>query len=111
HLTRLLPDALPISYCGQLIEDGLLEKDRHRPCLVLLGGEAVSDTVWQRLRDTPGVLGYNLYGPTEYTINTLGGGTEDSATPTVGAPIHNTRVYVLDSALTPLPPGVPGALY
>src|SRR5699024_11000707 len=83
------------SYCGQLIEDGLLEKDRHRPCLVLLGGEAVSDTVWQRLRDTPGVLGYNLYGPTEYTINTLGGGTEDSATPTVGAPIHNTRVYVL----------------
>ena len=99
------------SYCGQLIEDGLLEKDRHRPCLVLLGGEAVSDTVWQRLRDTPGVLGYNLYGPTEYTINTLGGGTEDSATPTVGAPIHNTRVYVLDSALTPLPPGVPGELY
>ena len=99
------------SYCGQLIEDGLLEDDRHRPCLVLLGGEAVTDTVWQRLRDTPGVLGYNLYGPTEYTINTLGGGTEDSATPTVGAPIHNTRVYVLDSGLAPVPPGVPGELY
>ncbi|WP_017611886.1 non-ribosomal peptide synthetase, partial [Nocardiopsis salina] len=100
------------SYCGQLIEDGLLEQDgRHVPCLVLLGGEAVSDAVWQSLREAPGVLGYNLYGPTEYTINTLGGGTEDSAAPTVGAPIHNTRVYVLDSGLAPVPPGVPGELY
>ncbi|GAB3713972.1 non-ribosomal peptide synthetase [Nocardiopsis nanhaiensis] len=100
------------SYCGQLIEDGLLAEDgRHRPCLVLLGGEAVTDTVWRRLREAPGVLGYNLYGPTEYTINTLGGGTEDSAGPTVGAPIHNTRVYVLDSGLAPVPPGVPGELY
>lgn len=100
------------SYCGQLIEDGLLGEDgRHAPCLVLLGGEAVSDAVWQRLREAPGVLGYNLYGPTEYTINTLGGGTEDSAAPTVGAPIHNTRVYVLDSGLSPVPPGVPGELY
>lgn len=100
------------SYCGQLIEDGLLGEDgRHVPCLVLLGGEAVSDAVWQRLREAPGVLGYNLYGPTEYTINTLGGGTQDSAAPTVGAPIHNTRVYVLDSGLCPVPPGVPGELY
>ncbi|WP_028647577.1 amino acid adenylation domain-containing protein [Nocardiopsis sp. CNT312] len=100
------------SYCGQLIEDGLLAEDgRHRPCLVLLGGEAVSDTVWRRLAEAPGVLGYNLYGPTEYTINTLGGGTGDSDAPTVGAPIHNTRVHILDSGLSPVPPGVPGELY
>ena len=73
--------------------------------LVLLGGEAVSDAVWDRLRDTEGVLGYNLYGPTEYTINTLGGGTDDSATPIVGWPIWNTRAYVLDAALRPVPAG------
>ncbi|MEY9211222.1 amino acid adenylation domain-containing protein [Thermobifida halotolerans] len=99
------------SYCGQLIEDGLLDGGRHRPALVLLGGEAVSDTVWQALRDADGVLGYNLYGPTEYTINTLGGGTADSAAPTVGGPIANTRVHVLDSALRPVAPGTPGELY
>ena len=57
------------------------------------------------------MLGYNLYGPTEYTINTLGGGTDDSATPTVGWPIWNTRAYVLDAALRPVPAGVPGELY
>ncbi|WP_344237930.1 thioesterase domain-containing protein, partial [Actinocorallia libanotica] len=56
-------------------------------------------------------LGYNLYGPTEYTINTLGGGTTDSATATVGRPIWNTRAHVLDERLRRVPVGVPGELY
>ncbi|MFF3687025.1 amino acid adenylation domain-containing protein [Streptomyces sp. NPDC002187] len=103
------------TYAQLLIEEGLLERDetagKHRPALVLLGGEAVSDTVWSRLRRTEGTYGYNLYGPTEYTINTLGGSTADSATSTVGIPIRNTRAYVLDMMLRPVPPGCPGELY
>ncbi|WP_217212980.1 non-ribosomal peptide synthetase [Streptomyces sp. AC550_RSS872] len=103
------------TYAQLLIEEGLLDEDeaagKHRPALVLLGGEAVSDTVWTRLRRTEGVYGYNLYGPTEYTINTLGGSTTDSATSTVGLPIRNTRAYVLDTMLRPVPPGCPGELY
>ena len=53
------------TYCQLLIEQGLLTDGpgRHRPTLVLLGGEAVSDAVWAALRDTDGVCGYNLYGP------------------------------------------------
>ncbi|MDQ0772819.1 amino acid adenylation domain-containing protein/non-ribosomal peptide synthase protein (TIGR01720 family) [Streptomyces aurantiacus] len=97
------------TYAHLLIEQGLLEG--HRPPLVLLGGEAVSETVWNRLRDTEGTYGYNLYGPTEYTINTLGGGTLDSATPTVGRPIRGTRAHILDAWLRPVPEGVPGELY
>ncbi|MFE4644884.1 amino acid adenylation domain-containing protein, partial [Streptomyces sp. NPDC056730] len=103
------------TYAQLLIEEGLLDRDatvgKHRPALVLLGGEAVSDTVWTKLRRTEGTYGYNLYGPTEYTINTLGGSTTDSATPTVGLPIRNTRAYVLDAMLRPVPPGCPGELY
>ncbi|MBX6768864.1 MAG: amino acid adenylation domain-containing protein, partial [Actinomadura rubrobrunea] len=103
------------TYAHHLIEEGLLDHDpdagRHRPALVLLGGEAVTETVWARLRDTDGTFGYNLYGPTEYTINTLGGGTVDSDTPTVGRPIWNTRAYVLDAALRPVPDGALGELY
>ncbi|MGH3613703.1 MAG: amino acid adenylation domain-containing protein [Pseudonocardia sp.] len=98
------------SYARALIDEGLLAGE-HRPVLVLLGGEAVSESVWADLRDTDGVVGYNLYGPTEYTINTLGGGTGDSVTPTVGKAIFNTRAYVLDSALRPVPVGSPGELY
>ncbi|WP_030312979.1 non-ribosomal peptide synthetase [Streptomyces flavochromogenes] len=103
------------TYAQLLIEEGLLDQDevagRHRPALVLLGGEAVSDTVWTQLRRTEGTYGYNLYGPTEYTINTLGGSTTESATPTVGRPIRNTRAHVLDTMLRPVPPGCPGELY
>ncbi|GGW03189.1 hypothetical protein GCM10010230_37770 [Streptomyces narbonensis] len=106
------------TYAQLLIEEGLLDRDdqdetggRHRPALVLLGGEAVSDTVWSRLRDTDDTYGYNLYGPTEYTINTLGGSTADSPTSTVGVPIRNTRAHVLDTMLRPVPPGCPGELY
>ncbi|MGY0233761.1 amino acid adenylation domain-containing protein [Longispora urticae] len=99
------------TYAHHLIEEGLLADGHHRPALVLLGGEAVSDAVWSALRDAEGTLGYNLYGPTEYTINTLGGGTTDSDTPTIGRAIWNTRAYVLDSCLRPVPVGAPGELY
>ncbi|MFE3290101.1 amino acid adenylation domain-containing protein [Rhodococcus sp. NPDC059234] len=101
------------TYAQHLFEEGLLDDGpgRHRPPLVLLGGEAVPDSVWNRLRDTDGTFGYNLYGPTEYTINTLGAGTGDSVTPTVGTPIWNTRAHILDGWLRPVPDGVPGELY
>jgi amino acid adenylation domain-containing protein/non-ribosomal peptide synthase protein (TIGR01720 family) len=101
------------TYAQLLFEEGLLSDAEHGhvPPLVLLGGEAVPDAVWRRLRETDGTYGYNLYGPTEYTINTLGASTADSATPTVGKPIWNTRGYVLDARLRPVPPGAPGELY
>ncbi|GAA3192298.1 amino acid adenylation domain-containing protein [Actinocorallia longicatena] len=106
------------TYAQHLLDEGLLDGEEHggpagthRPVLVLLGGENVPQTLWAALRDTEGVLGYNLYGPTEYTINTLGGGTEDSGTTTVGRPIWNTTGHVLDGWLRPVPEGVPGELY
>ena len=99
------------SVCSALLAEGLLDEGRHRPGLVLLGGEAVGAEVWDAIVATPGTRGYNLYGPTEYTINTLGGGTDESRRPTVGRPIANTSVYVLDSGLAPVPDGTPGELY
>ncbi|WP_103380327.1 non-ribosomal peptide synthase/polyketide synthase [Pseudonocardia dioxanivorans] len=98
------------TYAEALLDEGLLA-GVHRPPLVLLGGENVPERLWATLRDTDGVLGYNLYGPTEYTINTLGAGTTESATSTVGRPIHNTTAHVLDAWLRPVPVGVPGELY
>ncbi|MFH8989562.1 amino acid adenylation domain-containing protein [Streptomyces sp. NPDC017940] len=99
------------TYAQQLAAEGLLDDPRRRPALVLLGGEAVTPTLWQRLAATEGTVGYNLYGPTEYTINTLGVGTFECQDPVVGVPIDNTEVYVLDPWLRPLPDGVPGELY
>ncbi|MCT2544704.1 non-ribosomal peptide synthetase [Streptomyces atratus] len=99
------------TYAQQLVAEGLLDNPQRRPALVLLGGEAVTPTLWQRLAGTEGTVGYNLYGPTEYTINTLGVGTFECQDPVVGVAIDNTEVYVLDPWLRPLPDGVPGELY
>ncbi|MDG4536195.1 non-ribosomal peptide synthetase [Streptomyces sp. AV19] len=98
------------SFGRQLVEWGLLDGDGHRPVLFLLGGEAVDEALWTRIRETDGVIGHNFYGPTEYTVDTLGAALDDSTTPFVGRPIANTRVYVLDSRLRPVPAGVAGEL-
>ena len=57
----------------------------------------------------------NLYGPTETTIQVTSRSLHDidlrnSAVP-IGRPIWNTRVYVLDDGLQPVPAGVAGELY
>ncbi|MES1245198.1 MAG: amino acid adenylation domain-containing protein, partial [Acidobacteriota bacterium] len=56
----------------------------------------------------------NHYGPTECTvIMTAGkvGPSEDDRLPTLGGPLANNRVYMLDRTMTPVPDGVPGELY
>ena len=98
------------TYAAQLFTDGLLD-GAHVPPLVLLGGEAVGEPVWTALRENPKTFGYNLYGPTEYTINTLGIGTDESPTSSVGTPIWNTTAHLLDPWLRPVPTGVAGELY
>nr|BFE27880.1 hypothetical protein GCM10010200_001310 [Actinomadura rugatobispora] len=99
------------SYAEELLAAGLLAPGRRAPRVVALGGEAAGRSLWQRLRSAPATVGYNLYGPTECTIDTLWCRLEDSATPIVGRPVANTRAYVLDASLRQLPPGATGELY
>jgi acyl-CoA synthetase (AMP-forming)/AMP-acid ligase II/acyl carrier protein len=78
---------------------------------VVIGGEQSSPGTVARW--APGRRFFNAYGPTETSIySTLHERTEaDGSTLPMGRPIANTRAYLLDGHLRPVPVGVPGELY
>src|SRR6185437_8569516 len=55
---------------------------------------------------------HNLYGPTETSVDSTAWACDGgSGVQPIGAPIANTRVFVLDRWLCPVPAGVAGELY
>ncbi|TRV80764.1 amino acid adenylation domain-containing protein [Streptomyces sp. 130] len=83
----------------------------HAPDVVALtGGEALPDALARELRTAVGRL-VNVYGPTETTVWSTAAelGPEDPVT--IGRPLANTRAYVLDARLQPMPRGLTGELY
>jgi len=78
---------------------------------ILCGGEALPrDLAGELLKRGSSV--WNMYGPTETTVwSTISRIAADDSLITIGRPIANTEVYVLDSDLEPVPVGVPGELY
>ncbi|CAM5641129.1 Amino acid adenylation domain-containing protein (Fragment) OS=Streptomyces tendae OX=1932 GN=GUR47_38495 PE=4 SV=1 [Streptomyces tendae] len=85
--------------------------------LIMLGGELLLGEVadrWRARRPDADVL--NVYGATEATVNSVqyripAGAPAPAGPVPVGRPFWNTQVYVLDSGLRPVPPGVPGEAY
>ncbi|MET7641160.1 amino acid adenylation domain-containing protein [Streptomyces sp. NPDC005438] len=112
HYRRTGVDVVNVtpSYLQELLAAGLLDGEVH-PLLVMLGGEAVPPALWTLLREQKGVEGYDLYGPTEFTINALGSATARAQLPCLGRPVRNARLRILDSGLRPVPPGAVGELY
>jgi natural product biosynthesis luciferase-like monooxygenase protein len=80
---------------------------------MLVGGEALSESLAAELRRAlPNATLTNMYGPTETTVWSMCHDVGLQAGPVpIGRPIANTQVYVLDSALNPVPAGMAGDLY
>lgn len=77
---------------------------------VLTGGETLPPALAEKL-SAHAVQVINLYGPTETTIWSTLGDLATSKPPSIGTPIDNTQVLILDPALRPVPPGVCGDLW
>ncbi|HEY0190807.1 MAG TPA: amino acid adenylation domain-containing protein [Kofleriaceae bacterium] len=77
----------------------------------LCGGEALPPELAEALLSRIGAL-WNMYGPTETTVwSTCARVQLGQGDVTIGAPIANTTVWILDDAGAPAPIGVPGELY
>ena len=81
--------------------------------LAMVSGEPMLSNLRDQFRACSGARLDNLYGPTEASINSTAWRCDarSGGTPPIGRPIANTRVYVLDVGLRPVPPGVVGELY
>ncbi len=110
HALEVL-DCTP-SQLGLLIEAGLLKEGQAKPALFLVAGEAVSVQMWQTLARPQGSKFFNIYGPTECTVDATAALIKDeTAMPTIGRPLANTRVYILNERQQLVGVGEVGELY
>ena len=105
-----LVNTVPSAMEALLAADGLPSTVR----VVNLAGEALSRSLVDKLHARAHVEAvYNLYGPSEDTTYSTGCRVESDSgdAPSIGRPIDNTRAFVLDADMMPVPVGVKGELY
>lgn len=79
--------------------------------LILIGGEAFSESLLPILLRTTKAKIYNMYGPTETTIWSTTKRLDNAGKITIGKPIGNTKIHILDKYFMPLPIGVSGEIF
>ena len=78
--------------------------------LLLIGGEALSVTNYNRLKELNSTRVINVYGPTETTIWSTCLDLHKSDGLSIGAPLLNEMIYILDRDCALLPPGAIGEI-
>lgn len=93
-----------------LLAEGLDQRTDLALNTMLIGGEAIEPAMWQELQRSR-IFFHNVYGPTECCVDTtIVAIREADARPTIGRPLPNVRVYILDENYQPALPGVAGEI-
>ena len=77
---------------------------------ILTAGESFTPELLEKIRTFTNAKIYNGYGPTETTVGCSFSLVENTSDITIGKPIANTQIYILDKDRKPLPIGVAGEL-
>ncbi len=83
-----------------------LKRLRH----MFLGAEEIPESLLERLRGVTTARIFNFYGPTETTVYSTIKDLSGSEPLTIGRPIANTQIYILDKAAQLQPVGALGEL-
>lgn len=78
---------------------------------VLIGGENINRKMWERLSEISHIAFFNVYGPTECTVDATVKKIEKNSNISIGTPIKNVQVYLLDENLNLAPIGVKAEIY
>lgn len=103
--------AMTPSRLAALLKDRDFREAVKRLEAVLCGGEAFSASLLKELKHLTRAKIYNQYGPSEATVAVSYSELSHAERITVGKPMNNCRLYVLDKWLNPLPAGVYGRLF
>ncbi len=113
----LLANEITLSFIPTPLAEPMLTLEWPDKCklrAILTGGDRLA----QYPPDTLPFALYNHYGPSESTVvaaacqvPTQSSKSLSEIAPSIGRPIANTRVYILDRKLRPVPQGVPGEMY
>src|SRR5581483_4543206 len=91
---------------------GLLRRSSIYPHVILVGGESIDGELWSKLAESEYRTFYNVYGPTECTVDSCYIRISQSVPrPTIGTPMQNSQIYILDENGMPVPMGIKGEIH
>ena len=95
-----------------LLSSGLLDGEKFQPLISVPGGEPIDQETWDKLANSAATDFYNMYGPTECTVvSSISPIVPSQKSPTIGKPIGNVYIFILDEYLNPVSIGVTGEIY
>ncbi|MBD2790342.1 amino acid adenylation domain-containing protein, partial [Xenorhabdus sp. DI] len=95
-----------------LLDAGLGSTAGYQPRQVLVGGDSIPPQIWFTLQQIKTTRFINVYGPTECTVDASFCPVDlFLPQPSIGRPIANTQIYILDTQGQPVPLGVTGEIY
>ncbi|HET7865103.1 MAG TPA: amino acid adenylation domain-containing protein, partial [Burkholderiaceae bacterium] len=97
----------------QLLEQAPARPGHGHPRVMLVGGEAITPSLWQRLGQAAGCRAFNVYGPAECTVDSSIASVDATSAggPNIGRPLPNARIHILDVHGLPAPIGVAGEIH